>query len=111
MEIVAYRCVWDGEPGWMQYHDKTDPLPDQWDDDEHPDEVAALVLKIDADIEIERLRNLIDLAYDHISNCGYRDEDPTLTQLRAGLSADGLRREGFAPNVELRGGASAPSSD
>ena len=59
MEIVAYRCVWDGEPGWMQYHDKTDPLPEQWGDDEHPDEVAALVLKIDADIEIERLRGAL----------------------------------------------------
>lgn len=59
MEIVAYRCVWDGEPGWMQYHDKTDPLPESWDDDEHPDEVAALVLKIDADIEIERLRKAL----------------------------------------------------
>lgn len=60
MEIVAYRCVWDGEPGWMQYHDKTDPLPESWDDDEHPDEVAALVLKIDADIEIERLTDLLE---------------------------------------------------
>lgn len=56
MKIQAYRCTWDGDTrGWMQYHDHTDPLPDEWDD-EPPDEVAALVLKIDADIEIERLR-------------------------------------------------------
>ena len=59
MEIVAYRCVWDGDPGWMQYHDRTDPLPERWDD-EHPDEVAALVMKVDADIEIERLQARID---------------------------------------------------
>ena len=56
MKIQAYRCTWDGDTrGWMQYHDHTDPLPDEWDD-APPDEVAALVLKIDADIEIERLR-------------------------------------------------------
>ncbi len=56
MKIQAYRCTWDGDTrGWMQYHDHTDPLPEEWDD-EPPDEVAALVLKIDADIEIERLR-------------------------------------------------------
>lgn len=53
IKIQAYRCVWDGR--WMQYHDHTDPLPDKWDD-EPPDEVAALVLKTDADFEIDRLR-------------------------------------------------------
>ena len=59
MKIQAYRCTWDGDTrGWMQYHDHTDPLPEEWDD-EPPDEVAALVLKIDADIEIERLRAAI----------------------------------------------------
>ena len=59
MKIQAYRCTWDGDTReWMQYHDHTDPLPDEWDDDP-PDEVAALVLKIDADIEIERLREAL----------------------------------------------------
>jgi hypothetical protein len=62
MKIQAYRCTWDGDTrGWMQYHDHTDPLPDEWDD-EPPDEVAALVLKIDADIEIERLREALKKA-------------------------------------------------
>ena len=42
MKIQAYRCTWDGDPGCIQYHDHTDPLPDKWDD-ESPDEVAALV--------------------------------------------------------------------
>ncbi|MDZ7595844.1 MAG: hypothetical protein U0932_14440 [Thiobacillus sp.] len=58
MKIQAYRCTWDGDPGWMQYHDHTCPLPKKWDD-EPPDETAALVLKIDADIEIDRLRTLM----------------------------------------------------
>ena len=59
MEIVAYRCVWDS--GWQQYHDKTDPLPTEWDD--APDEVAALVMKIDADHEIGQLRDGIERCY------------------------------------------------
>jgi hypothetical protein len=60
MKIQAYRCTWDGDTRqWMQYHDHTDPLPHEWDD-EPPDEVAALVLKIDADIEIEHLQARID---------------------------------------------------
>lgn len=57
IKIQAYRCVWDGR--WMQYHDHTDPLPDKWDD-EPPDEVAALVLKTDADFEIDRLRAALE---------------------------------------------------
>jgi hypothetical protein len=28
-EAVAFLCEWEG---WQQYHDKTDPLPEQWDD-------------------------------------------------------------------------------
>ena len=63
MKIQAYRCTWDGHPGWMQYHDHTDPLPGKWDD-EPPDEVAALVLKIDADHEIDQLRAAISALAD-----------------------------------------------
>lgn len=57
LEIIAYRCMWDS--GWQQYHDETDPLPKKWDDDP-PDETAALVMKIDADAEINRLRAALD---------------------------------------------------
>ena len=35
----AYRCIWfsDDGPGWQQWHDDNDPLPDEWD--EPPDEI------------------------------------------------------------------------
>ncbi|SBT10704.1 hypothetical protein PROAA_610064 [Candidatus Propionivibrio aalborgensis] len=36
--------------------------------------------------EIDRLRALVDIGYDHLLSCGYREEDPTLTQMRAGLT-------------------------
>jgi hypothetical protein len=57
---VAWRCTWDndGGQGWVQYHDSNDPLPQEWDD-EPPDEVAALVLAIDANAEIERLHKAL----------------------------------------------------
>ncbi|WEN13664.1 hypothetical protein PY254_10440 [Rhodanobacter sp. AS-Z3] len=58
MKIEAYRCTWD-DTGWMQYHDRTDPLPKKWDD-APPDETIALVAKIDADAEIARLRAALD---------------------------------------------------
>ena len=52
-------------------------------------------------LEIERLHALVDIGYDHLLNCGYKEEDPTLTQLRTGLTpnaaltgAEGVRVEG-----------------
>ena len=53
LPIEAYRCTW--ESGYVQYHDRHDQLPTEWDDAE-PDEVAALVMSADATYEIERLR-------------------------------------------------------
>lgn len=38
--------------------------------------------------ENKRLRELIDIAYDHLLNCGYKEEDPTLKKLREGLTPD-----------------------
>lgn len=68
MKIQAHRCTWDGDPGWMQYHDKTDPMPKKWDD-EPPDEVVALVLKIDADHEIDRLRAALRISTNGLRHC------------------------------------------
>lgn len=56
--LVAWRCTWDGEGPFVQYHDLADPMPIEWDD-EPPDEVAALVLAIDAGAEIERLHKAL----------------------------------------------------
>ena len=56
--LVAWRCTWDGEGPFVQYHDLADPMPTKWDD-EPPDEVAALVLAIDAGAEIERLHKAL----------------------------------------------------
>ena len=53
LKVHAQRCTWD--PGWMQYHDAQDPMPEHWDGEE-PDEVIALVLAADADLEIRKLK-------------------------------------------------------
>jgi cation transport regulator ChaB len=53
MKADIYKCTWAS--GWTQYHDDDDPMPDKWDDDP-PEEVAAFVLKIEAEAEIDRLR-------------------------------------------------------
>ncbi len=39
---VAWRCIWNraGESAWEQYHDESDPMPEQWDCP--PDEVQPL---------------------------------------------------------------------
>jgi hypothetical protein len=61
LPIVAWRCSWDagGEGiGWDQYHDDSDPMPEEWDDEE-PDEVAALVMATDVAHKIETLRAMI----------------------------------------------------
>ncbi|MFA6204183.1 MAG: hypothetical protein WC710_13485 [Gallionella sp.] len=34
--------------------------------------------------EIERLRNLLDIAYDHLQGAGYKKDGPTLTKIEAG---------------------------
>jgi hypothetical protein len=36
--------------------------------------------------ETERLRGLIDIAYDHLLSCGYLESGPTLMQLQTGTS-------------------------
>lgn len=52
MKTEAYRCTWDS---WVpQYHDDSDPMPAKWDDP--PDEVVALVFKIDAESLIDAAR-------------------------------------------------------
>jgi hypothetical protein len=57
LKVSAIRCTWDGyeESSWVQYHDEGDPMPSAWDDEE-PDEVVRLVLAVDADNEIRRLK-------------------------------------------------------
>jgi len=39
---VAWRCIWSksGKPAWEQYHDESDPMPEQWD--VRPNEVRQL---------------------------------------------------------------------
>lgn len=39
---VAWRCIWSksGKPVWEQYHDESDPMPEQWD--VRPNEVRPL---------------------------------------------------------------------
>lgn len=39
---VAWRCIWSksGKPAWEQYHDESDPMPEQWD--VRPNEVRPL---------------------------------------------------------------------
>lgn len=41
-EPVAWRCNWNksGKIAWVQYHDETDPLPEQWD--ARPNEMLPL---------------------------------------------------------------------
>lgn len=58
--------------------------------------------------EIDRLRALVDIGYDHLLSCGYREEDPTLTQLRAGLTPNALAQASGAGRAEeTTGGCTA----
>ncbi len=81
VKVVAHLCEWDS--GWRQYHDETDPLPDKWD--ETPDCVAAFVMKIDADIEIDRLKAAMQKTID--DNLYLADgDDCTLIELKRALA-------------------------
>lgn len=83
MKADIYRCTWDS--GWTQYHDEADPMPTKWDDDP-PDEVAAFVLKIEAEAEINRLRHAMQQTLDengHLAD----GENCTLILLKRALAA------------------------
>lgn len=82
MKVVAHLCQWDS--GWTQYHDQTDPLPSTWDDSP-PDSVAALVLKFDADLEIDRLKAAMQKTIDDNLNLADGD-DCTLIELKRALA-------------------------
>lgn len=73
MKADIYRCTWSS--GWTQYHDESDPLPAKWDDDP-PDEVAAFVLKIEAEAELIRLRAALITAEAALSDIGDADREP-----------------------------------
>ncbi len=36
----VHRAIWDGAPGWRDYHDERDPIPEEWDE-APPDEVRG----------------------------------------------------------------------
>ena len=65
----------DAGLGWTLY--------DNIEQAAHP---LACAVRDNAKAEMLRLRYLVDIAYDHLLHCGYREEDPTLTKLREGLS-------------------------
>lgn len=73
MKADIYRCTWDSD-GWTQYHDDDDPMPTKWDDP--PDEVAAFVLKIEAEDEITKLRHALSAAEAALADIGDADREP-----------------------------------
>lgn len=60
---VAWRCIWNtsGKPAWEQYHDESDPMPEQWDC--RPNEVRPLYDQSAIDqliAELDALRSQLD---------------------------------------------------
>lgn len=72
MKADIYRCTWDS--GWVQYHDDSEPLPTKWDSP--PNEVAAFVLKIEAEAEITKLREALSTAEAALADIGDADREP-----------------------------------
>jgi hypothetical protein len=50
LEVIATRCEW---PNWSQYHDKDDPMPQEWDD-KPPQEVMQLVALADVEVLLQK---------------------------------------------------------
>jgi hypothetical protein len=76
-KAVVHRATWDGEPGWSQYHDERDPLPDAWDDEE-PDEVMGFY-------DGAQMREAIEAAFQRGKRAGYTDGYHAAQQAAAGV--------------------------